>query len=52
VWTKLNPAGRQEYTSSGHYEFNSGPTMKWLDAWPNGQQSSMEAPSLYLDVYP
>jgi hypothetical protein len=26
--------------------------MKWLDAWPNGQQSSMEAPSLYLDVYP
>lgn len=49
VWTKLNPSGRQEYTSRGYYEFNSGPTAKWEDRY--GVQSSAEAPSLYVTVY-
>jgi hypothetical protein len=31
VWTKLNPAGKQEYTCPGTYEMNSGATAKWLD---------------------
>jgi hypothetical protein len=48
VWTKLNPAGHQEYTTPGRYEFNSGPTAKWWDGW---QQQSSEGPSLYIDVY-
>ena len=36
VWTKLNPSGKQEYTSPGAYEMNSGATAKWLDQ--NGVQ--------------
>jgi hypothetical protein len=48
VWTKLNPAGNQEYTTPGRYEFNSGPTAKWWDGW---QQQSSEGPSLYINVY-
>jgi len=31
VWTKLNPSGKQEYTSPGTYEMNSGATAKWVD---------------------
>ena len=31
VWTKLNPSGRQEYTSAGTYQMNSGATAQWLD---------------------
>ncbi len=31
VKTKLNPAGKQEYTSPGVYEMNSGATLKWFD---------------------
>ena len=50
VWTKLNPAGHQEYTTPGHYQFNSGPTAKWIDVL-TGQQQSIEGASLYIDVY-
>ena len=49
VWTKLNPAGKQEYTSPGDYTLNSGPTMKWRD--PEGHQSSSTAPSLEVEAY-
>ena len=47
VWTKLNPSGKQSYTSPGHYTLNSGPTAKWLD--PEGHQSSFEGES--IDIY-
>jgi hypothetical protein len=44
VWTKKNPAGKQEYTSPGEYTLNSGPTAKWLD--PEGHQGSYAGLSL------
>ena len=46
VWTKLNPSGKQSYTSSGNYTLNSGPTAKWLD--PEGHQGSFEGESLHI----
>ena len=49
VWTKFNPAGKQEYTSTGWYTMNSGPTMKWLDNF--GHQWSAEAPSLTIHAH-
>lgn len=49
VWTKLNPSGRQEYTTPGTYTLNSGPTAKWLD--PDGHQFSSEGDSLYVVAY-
>ncbi len=49
VWTKLNPSGRQEYTSPGTYTLNSGPTMKWRD--PDGYQGSNEGPPLNITAY-
>ncbi len=49
VWTKLNPALHQEYTSPGFYTLNSGATMKWLD--PDGHQFSSSTPSLELEAY-
>ncbi len=49
VWTKLNPAGKQEYTSPGNYTLNSGATLKWLD--PDGHQFSTTAPSLEVEAY-
>jgi hypothetical protein len=36
VWTKLNPAGKQEYTCPGTYQMNCGATLKWVDG--NGVQ--------------
>ena len=48
VWTKLNPAGHQEYTTPGFYTLNSGATMKWLD--PDGHQFSSSTPSLELEA--
>ena len=50
VWTKLNPSGRQEYTSPGTYTLNSGPTMKWLDG-PDGYQFSNEGSPLHIEAY-
>lgn len=49
VWTKLNPSGRQEYTTPGKYTLNSGPSMKWED--PSNRQWSAVAPSLYVNAY-
>lgn len=49
VWTKLNPSGRQEYTSPGTYTLNSGPMMKWLD--PDGHQFSNGGPPLHIAAY-
>lgn len=50
VWTKLNPAGKQEYTSPGLYTLNSGPNAKWLDE--DGHQFSFggEALAVYIEV--
>ena len=50
VWTKLNPAGHQEYTSTGTYTMNSGPNVKWFDS--EGQQFSFDGEPLYITVYP
>jgi len=47
VWTKLNPSGKQSYTSPGQYTLNSGPTAKWLD--PEGHQSSSVGE--VIDIY-
>ncbi|HUU65570.1 MAG TPA: hypothetical protein VMW37_05640 [Dehalococcoidales bacterium] len=49
VWTKLNPAGKQSYTSPGNYTLNSGPTAKWLD--PEGHQFSSEGESIEILAY-
>ncbi len=49
VWTRINPGGHQEYTSSGDYDMNSGPTAWWLDE-EGGQQFSSEAPSIPVIV--
>jgi len=51
VWTKLNPSGKQEYTSASPplYTLNSGPTAKWLD--PDGHQFSYDGDPLYIDAY-
>lgn len=48
VSTDLNPAGKQEYTSPGCYELNSGPTMKYM--W-QGHSHSCEADSIWITVH-
>jgi hypothetical protein len=50
VWTDLNPAGRQEYTSPGDYTLNSGPTDKWLSVEDGHQRSSYSLP-VYVNAY-
>ena len=40
VWTDHNPAGKQEFTSYGTYDMNSGAVVKWLDDF--GKQHSAE----------
>jgi len=49
VSTDLNPAGKQEYTTPGCYELNSGPTMKFK---VGGIQYSEEMPSIWVEVLP
>lgn len=49
VWTKLNPSGRQEYTSPGTYTLNSGPVMKWYDL--DGHKFSFEGEQLNVTAY-
>jgi hypothetical protein len=49
ISTDLNPAGRQEFTSPGIYELNSGPVMKWM---ASGMQWSNELNSLEIGVDP
>jgi len=46
VWTKLNPAGHQEYTSPGTYTMNSGPNLKWYDL--EDHQHSFDGEPLYI----
>ncbi len=46
--TDLNPAGKQEYTSSGIYEFNSGVVLKFKDE--RGKQQSFETDSVLVRV--
>ncbi len=46
--TDLNPAGKQEYTSPGRYELNSGPTMIYM--W-QGHQHSYDAHSIWVAVH-
>ncbi|HUV25384.1 MAG TPA: hypothetical protein VMW26_08150, partial [Methanomassiliicoccales archaeon] len=46
VYTKLNPAGKQEYTSSGTYDLNSGATLKWYD--DRGKKHSLETGSIQV----
>ena len=48
LWTKLNPAGHQEYTSTGEYTMNSGPNLKW---YIEDQQFSYDGEPLYIIAY-
>jgi hypothetical protein len=50
VSTDLNPAGKQEYSSPGTYELNSGATLKFID--PDGTQLSAYTDSIYVTVLP
>ncbi len=49
ISTDLNPAGRQEYTSPGVYELNSGPTMKY---YVDGIKYSLEIAPIIHTVVP
>ena len=40
VFTKLNPSGRQEYTTPDTYTMNSGATVKWEQGAAGGPQGS------------
>jgi len=47
ISTDINPAGKQEYTSPGCYELNSGATLKFK---VNGVQYSMSTPPIVITV--
>lgn len=47
--TDLNPAGMQEYSSPGEYDFNSGANVKF-NAGEDGKQVSFETPSIEVTV--
>ncbi len=49
VSTDINPGGKQEYTSAGWYELNSGPTAKYRQL---GTLYSYEVPSIWIQVLP
>jgi hypothetical protein len=49
ISTDLNPAGKQEYTSPGCYELNSGATLKFKY---EDVQYSEETGSVYITVLP
>ena len=48
VFTKLNPAGKQEYTTPGTYTMNSGATLKWEQGAAGGPQASESTPSIIV----
>ncbi|MFX0081257.1 MAG: hypothetical protein ACFE94_05845 [Candidatus Hodarchaeota archaeon] len=50
VSTDTNPAGHQEYTTSGVYELNSGATLKFIDPEQDMQLSAV-TDSIYVEVY-
>jgi len=47
ISTDINPNGKQEYTSPGCYELNSGATLKF---YVNGVKYSMSTPPLFITV--
>lgn len=49
VCTGLNPSGRQEYTSPGCYNFNSGLTVKWLVGVPDPKNPELELHQMSFD---
>jgi hypothetical protein len=49
LFTKQNPAGMQEYTSTGVYEQNSGAVLKWTDV-ADGRQLSAVTESISVTV--
>ena len=49
LFTKLNPAGKQSYTSCGIYEQNSGAVVKWTFG-PNDTQGSASTGSITVTV--
>jgi hypothetical protein len=48
VFTKLNPSGKQEYTTPGTYTMNSGATVTWEQGMPGGSQGSDGTPSILV----
>ena len=46
--TDINPAGKQEYSSPGEYEFNSGAVLKFNV--PDGSQRSFETGGISVEV--
>ncbi len=48
VFTKLNPAGKQEYTTPGEYTMNSGATVTWEQGVAGGPQASDNTPSIVI----
>ncbi len=46
VFTKLNPAGKQEYTTPATYKMNSGATITWERGAAGGSQASDGTPSI------
>ena len=51
VSTDINPAGKQEYTTPGIYELNSGATLKFIDP-EQDMQLSAYTDSIYVTVLP
>ncbi len=51
VSTDLNPASKQEYSSPGVYELNSGATLKFIDPEQDVQLSAV-TDSIYVTVLP
>lgn len=49
VYTDINPAGVQEFTSCGTYYMNSGAVVKWLDF--DGKQHSAETEPIVLTTF-
>lgn len=49
VYTDINPAGMQEFTSCGTYYMNSGAVVKWLDS--DGHQHSAETEPIVLTTF-
>lgn len=48
VFTKLNPAGKQEYTTPATYTMNSGASLTWERGAAGGSQASDGTPSILV----
>ena len=51
VFTRLNPSGRQEYTSTGTYTMNSGATATWEQGTAGGPQASDSTDSILVTAF-